>query len=149
MIEIVRAGEEHAAEIAVLFDAYRRFYGAGGDVGAAESFLRARLGRGESVVYLARIGESPAGFAQLYGTYTSVRLGVEWILNDLYVAEAHRRQGVARRLAERVVEFARETGAVSIELLTEETNVAAQALYESLGFRHVHEFRRYVLRLDG
>jgi ribosomal protein S18 acetylase RimI-like enzyme len=46
----------------------------------------------------------------------------------------------ARRLAE-------ETGACGLELATARTNMAAQRLYESLGYRHDDQFLRYELGL--
>ena len=47
----------------------------------------------------------------------------------------------ARRLAE-------ESGAVGLELVTARTNLAAQRLYQSLGWRHDDGFLRYELSLD-
>jgi ribosomal protein S18 acetylase RimI-like enzyme len=55
-------------------------------------------------------------------------------LEDLYVADAGRGRGVGRALVELAFERARLRGAERIELDTNETNAAAIALYESLGF---------------
>jgi ribosomal protein S18 acetylase RimI-like enzyme len=45
-----------------------------------------------------------------------------------------RGQGLGRALMEAVLAHARERGADYIELNTEETDIAARGLYESLGF---------------
>ena len=87
---------------AALFDQYRQFQGRPQDADAAREFLRARLERGESVVFITDHEGRPAGFAQLYPSFSSVSLKRVFILNDLFVVEAGRRQGVAGRLLEAV-----------------------------------------------
>ena len=47
----------------------------------------------------------------------------------------HRRQGVGRRLLLRLAELAEELGAARMTLEVRVSNVAAQALYRSFGFR--------------
>jgi ribosomal protein S18 acetylase RimI-like enzyme len=44
-------------------------------------------------------------------------------------------------------QFARESGADAVFLETAKTNLAAQALYESLGYVRETQFYRYDLRL--
>jgi ribosomal protein S18 acetylase RimI-like enzyme len=147
---IVQADEGHADLVAPLLDAYRGFYGQGSDLPAARAFLRARLRGGESVVFFARAEGEPGravGFVQLYPSFTSVGLGRIWVLNDLFVAEAHRGQGVGRLLMDAARDLARKTGAARLELSTAKTNFPAKALYESLGYRRDETFDRYQLRL--
>lgn len=55
-------------------------------------------------------------------------------LEELYVVPDRRGQGIGRALMEAAMEFAREQGAADMHLGTEESDVAARALYESLGF---------------
>jgi len=54
---------------------------------------------------------------------------------------AARRGGVARRLMEAAVHEARTAVAVALTLQTARTNLPAQRLYESLGWRRDDEFR--------
>lgn len=151
MIAIRRAVLEDVDRIVPLFDAYRQFYGQPADGALARGFLTDRLTREESVVFLAETAGTAApeacGFTQLYPLFSSVACRPTWILYDLFVARAFRRGGLGRRLMEAAHEFARVQGAATVELDTAHTNVTAQALYESLGYRQDLEFRHYVLKL--
>ena len=120
--------------LAVLFDAYRQFYGQPSDVPRARDWLRSRLRVGESVVLLARRGGAMLGFVQLYPMFSSVRTAKTWILNDLYVDPAARRGGIARSLLDAAAKFAREDGAAGISLETTQDNAAARALYRAAGW---------------
>lgn len=52
------------------------------------------------------------------------------------MAPSRRGRGIGRALLERTVEVARARGADGIDLNTGETDTAARALYESMGFRN-------------
>jgi ribosomal protein S18 acetylase RimI-like enzyme len=147
MITIRRARPSDADAVAPLFDAYRKFYGREGDLPLARHFLADRLAAGQSVVFLASQGPTACGFTQLYPVFSSLSCRPAWILSDLFVASTERRTGVGRRLMEAAHAFAREQGAVTVELETAHTNTGAQALYESLGYEHDLVFRHYVLSL--
>ena len=97
-LSISRAGPADLDALALLFDAYRQFYGQATDVPRARDWLRSRLRVGESVVLVAKRGADAVGFVQLYPMFSSVRTARTWILNDLFVAPAARRGGVARAL---------------------------------------------------
>ena len=131
---ISRAGPADLDALAVLFDAYRQFYGQPSDVPRARDWLRSRLRVGESVVLLARRGGAMLGFVQLYPMFSSVRTAKTWILNDLYVDPAARRGGIARSLLDAAAKFAREDGAAGISLETTQDNAAARALYRAAGW---------------
>jgi ribosomal protein S18 acetylase RimI-like enzyme len=55
-------------------------------------------------------------------------------LEELYVVPERRGQGLGRALMEAAIELARSEGAGDMHLGTSEEDVAARALYESLGF---------------
>ena len=150
MADAVRqAGPEDAALVAPLFDLYRQFYEQPSDPALALAFIRARLERQESVVFLAERDGRPVGFVQLYPVFssTAARPRRLWLLNDLYVAAEARGGGVARALMQRARRLAEETDAVGLELATAHSNHAAQRLYESLGWRRDEKFPRYELTL--
>jgi GNAT superfamily N-acetyltransferase len=146
---IKRASIADLEALAPLFDGYRQFYGQRADLAAARAFLDERLRRDESVIFLAvddEGGNGALGFTQLYPSFSSVSVGRLWILNDLFVNPRVRRGGVGRRLLERAREWAVETSAKRLTLATAVDNIAAQALYESCGWRQ-DEFKHYVLRI--
>lgn len=85
-----------------------------------------------TVVLLA--GDDPDGLAVLRFRGSIWTEGLECYLAELYVAPEQRRRGLGRGLMEAVLELARESGASYIDLNTSESDLAAVALYESLGF---------------
>ena len=126
-----------------LFDAYRQFYGRAPDLAAAESFLRDRFSHGESVLFLAFADNEPAGFTQLYPSFSSVSLARSFILNDLFVVPGQRRTGVGSALLRAAVDYARSRGAVRVTLNTDIQNATAQATYEAGGWKRDREYYVY------
>jgi ribosomal protein S18 acetylase RimI-like enzyme len=142
------AGVADVEEVALLFDAYRQFYGRPSDVVLARQFLTERLSRSESIVLVARSDDTIAsGFVQLFPAFSSVRAARIYVLNDLYVIPQARRSGIGRLLMEAAARTARDTGAVRLKLSTAASNIAAQNLYESLGWVRDDEFYEYNLLL--
>jgi GNAT superfamily N-acetyltransferase len=132
--------------VAPLFDAYRQFYEQPADMERARHFLRERFEHHESVVLLAldEQGEG-VGFVQLYPLFSSVRAARTYLLNDLFVAAAARRKGVAAALLHEAAALARALGAVGVSLTTAHTNEPAQRLYESLGWKRDTKYREYAI----
>jgi ribosomal protein S18 acetylase RimI-like enzyme len=123
-------------DIADLFNQYRVFYGKDSEYEDCKEFIRQRIKNEESIIYIAHDQEdTPMGFVQLYPIFTSVGLKRQWLLNDLFVAEQHRRNGVAESLMERARLLAKQTESAGILLETAHDNIQAQQLYEKLGFQ--------------
>ena len=97
----------------------------------AERF-RELLAGDETVALL--VGDGPDGFAVLRFRSSLYVDAQECYLAELYVIPAKRGQGIGRALMDGVFEAARERGATHIDLNTSDDDVAARALYESLGF---------------
>jgi ribosomal protein S18 acetylase RimI-like enzyme len=146
-IALIRADLEHLDRLTPLFDAYRVFYEQPSDLAAARAYLWDRLRNLESVIFLALDRNQALGFTQLYPSYSSVSLERVWILYDLYVVPEARQRGIGRALMERARAFARESGAKALLLETAVDNLAAQALYESLGYVRDTGFYHYELPL--
>lgn len=146
-MEVFLAHLEHIEPLTQLFDRYRVFYGQTSDLNAARRFLKERLQKGDSTVFVASDGDSSAGFTQLYPSFSSVSMKPIWILNDLFVRESYRNQGVAKLLMNAAANFARDKGAIRITLATQISNFAARSLYESLGYSKQEEFYTYTLPL--
>jgi ribosomal protein S18 acetylase RimI-like enzyme len=134
-------------QVVPLFDAYRQFYDQRTDLEGARKFLADRLTNNESTILVASEGESPLGFAQLYPSFSSTSMKRIWILNDLWVLHSARKRGVASALLHECKRFATETGATELLLETKKTNLTAQRLYESHGWKRDELFYRYSLSI--
>lgn len=145
--DIRRATPADLDLVAPLFDAYRQFYACSPDRELARRFVGERLERGESVIFVAVVDGKGVGFVQLYPTFTSVGARRAWILNDLFVAQEARRQGVGRLLMDAARRMAEETGAAWLELATAKDNARAQAIYHRCGYKKEETFDRFKLTL--
>ena len=135
--------------LAPLFDAYRQFYRQAADIALARQFLLERFQHNESIILLATREDGPAaGFAQLFPSFSSVSAARIYILNDLFVVTAARRNGVGRLLLRAAANFGHAMGAVRLTLRTETTNTGAQALYESEGWIRETAFYGYDLPIN-
>lgn len=142
-MEIVVAELEDLAELSPLFDEYRIFYQQASDLAGADAFLRQRLENQESYIWLAIVDEKIVGFTQLYPSFSSVSMKQQWVLNDLFVSPEARRQGVAQALIKEVLAFSQGMGSKGVLLETAATNLAAQRLYEKLGFVREKSYHFY------
>jgi ribosomal protein S18 acetylase RimI-like enzyme len=127
------AGLADAGEIGRLLDAFNREYD---DATPGPSKLAQRIGEliegGDTVVLLG--GGGPDGVAVLRFRASIWTEHLECYLAELYVTPEKRRQGLGRALMTAALEAATERGADYMDLNTSEADVAARALYESLGF---------------
>ena len=142
-MSVRRATLADLAPLVDLFDGYRRFYEGPSDPDGATRFLRARLEAGDSVIFVAEREGQLVGFTQLYPSFSSLSMRRVWILNDLYVAPAHRRGGVGGALMAEAEAFARDDGAKGLQLATQKTNARAKALYESRDWKVDEMFDHY------
>ncbi len=94
--------------------------------------VRELIASGETIVLLT--GSGPEGLAVLRFRPALWTSGLECYLAELYVVPDRRGQGLGRALMETALAVAREQGADSMDLGTSDDDVAARALYESLGF---------------
>jgi ribosomal protein S18 acetylase RimI-like enzyme len=94
--------------------------------------VRELLAGGDTVVLLS--GAGPDGLAVLRFRLSIWTEGLECYLAELYVVPERRGRGLGRALMEEAMEVARARGADYMDLGTSEDDVAARALYESLGF---------------
>jgi ribosomal protein S18 acetylase RimI-like enzyme len=147
-MDIVRAKQEHISEVSSLFDLYRQFYECHADISLATKFITERINNDESVIFLARENNKAVGFVQLYPSFCSVDAVKIYILYDLYVDEHYRKSGVGKQLMNKASEFAKQSGASRLDLLTAFSNKAGQHLYEKLGYKIVNDdFHAYSLEL--
>ncbi|RZK43881.1 MAG: GNAT family N-acetyltransferase [Pedobacter sp.] len=153
-IIIKRVKENESNLVSALFNQYRIFYKQLSDIGMAKAFIEERLVNNESVIFVAlnQETEKPVGFTQLYPIYSSRMMSKNWILNDLYVDEDHRQQGIGADLIKTVMQFAKMQGCSYVQLQTAVDNYSAQSLYESIGFEKQEEdkeFLLYKIKING
>ena len=144
MLEIARAKLADVADLHPLVEKYRAFYKQPENEKTL-GYLKSRLENDEAIVFIARDDSVAVGFTMLYPTFSTVSLSNVWLLNDLYVEEANRGQGIASKLMETAESAAREAGATRVFLRTAHDNVTAQSLYEGRNYIQDEVFRRYDL----
>jgi GNAT superfamily N-acetyltransferase len=131
--EVRRAEVSDADDIGRLLHDFNEEYG---DVTPGPAAIAGRMRQlmqsGESVVLL--VGEGPDGLAVMRFRPSIWIEGLECYLAELYVVPPLRGEGRGRVLMEAAMRVAKEEGAGYMELNTGEGDVAARALYESLGF---------------
>ncbi len=73
------------------------------------------------------------GYACLYWHFTSLVPAETVLMNDLFVAETARGQGIGRALINASADVAKQRGAHHLEWATAPDNATAQRLYDSTG----------------
>ncbi len=133
-------------ELSRLFDLYRQFYKQPSDLQGAEHFLRERITKEQSVIFISQDqNHKLAGFVQLYPGFSSIGMKSIWILNDLFVDSTLRKLGIGEALIKASVEFSRASGARNLMLQTASTNLEAQKLYERLGWVRDEKYFTYYM----
>jgi ribosomal protein S18 acetylase RimI-like enzyme len=132
-IQVRPAGAGDAADVArLLHDFNTEFSEPTPRVEELTTTVRSLLEEGEITVLVA--GEGPDGIALLRFRPGIWSTGLEAHLQELYVVPPLRGRGIGRALLEVAIELSHERGADGIDLNTGETDTAARALYESMGF---------------
>lgn len=134
-------------QLADLFDQYRQFYHCSPDLGAAQAWLAENIEAGRSTIFAADNGSELLGFAQLYPALCSVDLADYFVLYDLFVVNAARRQGIARALMNAASDWAKAQGAARLDLETARDNYPGQVLYRDLGYELDEVFLKFSLDL--
>ena len=129
-----KATVQDLSQLAELFDQYRIFYHKESDIPAAENFLKERIEKKDSEIFVAENEDKLVGFVQLYPLFSSTRMKCYWLLNDLYVNENYRGKGFSKELIEEAKELCRSTNACGILLETGKSNDIGNQLYPSCGF---------------
>ena len=122
-------------ELTRLFEAYRLFYEQAPNYTAAQAYVRREVTTASTRFFLARNSAGDAlGFVHLIPATNTLVMCPIWYLEDLFVGERFRRQGIAEALMKHAERFAIATGAERLTLATAHDNAAAQALYRKLGY---------------
>lgn len=143
-MQVEKATVDDVDNLCVLFNDYRIFYDRPGDLEGAREFLKDRINNRESVIFLSRAAEGNlTGFVQLYPIFSSTRMKRLWLLNDLFVVPAHRRNGTSVALVDAAKKFSKEATSCGLVLETAKTNLVANKLYQRIGFARDSDHNYY------
>ena len=131
---IIQATIQHLEDLVPLFNCYRVFYRQESNLKAAKIFLKERLTKQDTIIYIAYKQDKAVGFTHLFECFSSVSMQPLYILNDLYVDQCYRKQGIGVALLNQAKQLCRENNYKGLALQTETTN-PAQHLYESLDWK--------------
>jgi GNAT superfamily N-acetyltransferase len=146
--EIAPISSTELEELLPLIAAYQRFYEVAEiDEERNRGFFRRFLAPSEDGLLLgARRDGRLVGYACLYWHFSSLEACESVLMNDLFVVETARGEGIGRALIEATIEVARERGGGVVEWATEPGNHTAQRLYDSTGAER-EEWISYELRV--
>jgi len=120
-------------------------------VQATEESIRDELfGEGPQVyAFLAELDGRPVGFALWFLTFSTWTGKPSLYLEDLFVDESAREQGVARTLFRRLAQEAKARGCARIDWAVLDWNTEAMAFYERLGGRRQTGWQPWRLHGDA
>jgi GNAT superfamily N-acetyltransferase len=103
-----------------------------------------RLLRDESLgrVWLIEDGEAPIGYLVLAFGYSLEYRGRDAFVDEIYIRESHRRQGIGTQAFAFLETACRELGVRALHLEVEDRNAAAQQFYRTVGF---HDQERHLM----
>lgn len=129
--------------LATLFDAYRVFYNKESDYEGAKQFLADRISQKESVIFIGKKEEKLIGFVQLYPIFSSTRMNRLWLLNDLFVGQEFRGQGISKALIKECKKYSIDTNACGLMLETAKDNLIGNNLYLKTQFQLIEDCNYY------
>jgi ribosomal-protein-alanine acetyltransferase len=94
---------------------------------------------------LVLVVEDAASPGKILGFLVARQIAPEWELENIVVAAELRRNGHGRRLLEGLFEQARDTNSTRVFLEVRESNRAARALYEQIGFKQTGRRKSYYI----
>lgn len=131
----------------VLWRGYLAFYGEPEDAQTSQITWQRLIDGQEPMHALVAVrGGQVIGFAHLIGHRSTWSQKDRLYLNDLFVAQAHRQNGVARQLLEHARDFAARNDYDWLYWTTREGNAAARMLYDQIARRT--DFVQYRISID-
>ncbi|GLH71855.1 N-acetyltransferase [Geothrix limicola] len=121
----------------VLWDGYNAFYGRAGETALRPEITQSTWSRFFDAyepmhAFVAEGPEGLVGLAHILYHRSTIQLGPNCYLQDLFTSEAARGQGVGRALIQAVYDHAAGLGIQRVYWQTHETNAAAMRLYDQV-----------------
>jgi GNAT superfamily N-acetyltransferase len=138
-----RANLSDIEQLVQLFESYRIFYKKEPNQKAASDFLKKRLVQNDSVFFICSKDQQIGAFTQLYPIFSSTRMKRLWLLNDLFVSNEYRGEGLSKLLIQRCKDYCHETDACGLILETGKSNDIGNRLYPSVGFILDEKYNHY------
>ena len=136
---------EHLEDLVPLFNDYRIFYKQESNVRLASKFLKDRIQKNQSIIFMAYVNNEAVGFTQLYPLFSSVSMKPMYLLNDLFVKSNNRGNGIGKALINKAKALCETQKNKGLALQTTTDN-PAKKLYERLGFIKDHDLYYYWTR---
>ena len=146
-IRIFKAEKKHTKDVGILFDLYRQFYKYESALNDSTRYIKERISKKESTIFISYYKEEAVGFVQLYETFDSLNINKKLILYDLYVKKTFRKKGIGKLLMNAAKKLAYKKRIKIIELSTAVTNKKARSLYKSLKYKRDKVYYNYYLEL--
>jgi GNAT superfamily N-acetyltransferase len=147
-LHIRYAEEADAALILNFITELAVFEEMGGEVTATEEDIRVSLfQRRQAEALIAEVSGSPAAFALFFTSYSTFLGKANLFLDDLFVRESYRGNGIGTALLQRLARIAVERGCGRLDWLVLDDNTDGAAFYRKQGAAALTDRRVY--RLDG
>ena len=134
-MKIRQAQLEDIESLSAVFAEYRTTLGLEADLANSTQFLKARLSKQDCIIFIALIDDQISGFTLLFPFFTPAGIKEMWVLNDIYITDEYRHQGVAQSLLSEAVFFSKKTNKCKVYLATKIGNTNSQTLFEKFGFK--------------
>ncbi|MGX5172937.1 N-acetyltransferase family protein [Aliikangiella sp. IMCC44653] len=141
--EIRQAQLSDLASLATVYDEYRQLFSLPSSKQRCVAFLRERLVKQDSIIWIAVINDTVVGFIQIYPSFSSIAMRPIWQFNDLFIGTQFRRKNIATQLIQSMEVAAQQNNIFSIKLATATTNQAAQQLYKKLNYQPSSDFLHF------
>ena len=97
-IKIIKAKKENIKDVGILFDLYRQFYKYNPELKKSTKYIKERISKKDSTIFVCYQDKEACGFVQLYETFDSLNINKKLILYDLFVKEIFRKKRIGRKL---------------------------------------------------
>lgn len=100
-------------------------------------YLKADFNSDHRIIFVAIENEKIIGMigGKFYKTIPILKHPKKGYISNLYIAKAHRKKGIAKKLISRMLKWFKQNGVPHISLEIHVDNMAAQNLYHKLGFK--------------
>lgn len=142
-MEVVKAREISESEIDQIHVLVRQLSSGANLISTAE--INTLLSDGKLVLFTAIVDGKIIGMLSL--VFYQIPTGLRARIEDVVVLDEYRGLGIARSMSEKAISTFKETGARTLDLTSSPSRIAANNLYQSIGFvqreTNVYRFKNH------